>query len=102
MARYLVQISVALSPEMPQADRSSLLERERQRGRELKQAGVIEDMWRVPGRLANVGIWRAQSATALHEAISSLPVWAWTDVTVTPLADHHLTTTPEGTGHDGT
>ena len=87
---------------MPQADRSSLLERERQRGRELKQAGVIEDMWRVPGRLANVGIWRAQSATALHEAISSLPVWAWTDVTVTPLADHHLTTTPEGTGHDGT
>lgn len=102
MARYLVQISVALTPDMAQAERASLLERERQRGRELKQAGVIEDMWRVPGRLANVGIWRAHGATALHEAISSLPVWPWTDVTVTPLADHHLTTTPEGTGHDGT
>ncbi len=100
MARFLVQISVALPPDMPQAERSSLLERERERGRELKGAGVIEEMWRVPGRQANVGVWRAPTATALHEAITSLPVWPWTEVTVTPLADHHLTTTPEGTGDD--
>jgi muconolactone D-isomerase len=98
--RFLVQISVALSPEMGEADRAALLERERQRGRELKEAGVIEDMWRVPGQLANVGIWRALTPTGLHEAIASLPVWPWTRVTVTPLADHHLTNDPEGTGDD--
>jgi muconolactone D-isomerase len=94
--RFLVQISVALPPDMPQDERSALLERERERGRELKQAGIIQDIWRVPGRLANVGVWRTPSVTALHEAISSLPVWAWTEVTVTPLADHYLTTEPEG------
>ncbi len=102
MPRFLVQISVALAPELPPGERSALLERERQRGLELKRAGIIEDIWRVPGQLANVGIWRAHSATALHEAITSLPVWPWTQVTVTPLADHHLTTDPEDGGGDAT
>ena len=96
MPRFLVQISVALPPDMPPAERSALLERERERGRELKQAGVIQDIWRVPGRLANVGVWRTPTVTALHDAISSLPVWAFTEVTVTPLADHYLTSEPEG------
>jgi muconolactone D-isomerase len=96
MPRFLVQISVSLPPDMPPDERSALLEREGARGRELKQAGIVQDIWRVPGRLANVGIWRTPTATALHEAISSLPVWAWTEVTVTPLADHPLTTDPEG------
>jgi muconolactone D-isomerase len=91
VARYLVQITVELPAEMPAPERQALLERERQRGLELREAGTIEDIWRLPGRLANVGVWRAPSATDLHEAISSLPVWAWTRVEVTPLADHPLT-----------
>jgi muconolactone D-isomerase len=95
MARFLVQISLTLPPTLPEGERASLLERERRRGQELKDAGVIEEIWRIPGRPANVGVWRARSATELHEAIGSLPVWRWTEVTVTPLADHHLTTDPE-------
>jgi muconolactone D-isomerase len=97
MARFLVQISVALASDMPGPERAALLERERRRGQELKDAGVIEEIWRIPGRLANVGVWRARSANELHDAITSLPVWPWTDVTVTPLADHHLTSDPEDT-----
>jgi muconolactone D-isomerase len=93
--RYLVQITVELPPEMAEAERAELLERERMRGRELRDAGVIEDIWRLPGRLANVGVWRAADATALDQAIASLPVWRWTRVEVTTLADHHLTARPE-------
>lgn len=96
MARFLVEITVLLPPEMPDAEREALLEREWQRGHELKEAGTIEQIWRVPGQLANVGIWCAPTATALHKAIASLPVWHWTQVEVTPLADHPLTTEPEG------
>ena len=94
--RFLVQIEVKLPPTMSTAERDSLLEREQVRGTELKQAGSIQDIWRIPGRLANVGIWDAANATALHEALVSLPVWPWTEVVVTPLADHYLTTDPEG------
>lgn len=100
MARYLVRIAVNLPPDMPDAERTALLERERKRGRELADAGTIEHMWRVPGRLANVGIWRAETATALHEAIASLPVFRFTQVEVSPLSDHYLTRDPEGGGDD--
>jgi muconolactone D-isomerase len=95
MALYLVEISVNLPPQMPAGERSELLARERERGEELRDAGVIESIWRVPGRLANVGLWRAASPTALHEAIASLPVWPFTEVRVTPLANHNLTGDPE-------
>jgi muconolactone D-isomerase len=95
MPLYLVQITVELPPEMEPLDRAELLARERGRGEELQAQGIIEDIWRIPGRQANVGLWRAKSATELHSAISSLPVWRWTRVEVTALADHHLTRHPE-------
>lgn len=98
MARFLVRIAVNLPPTMPEVERAALLERERERGRELKAEGTIEDMWRVPGRLANVGIWRTPDATALHAALTSLPVWPWTTIEVEPLADHHLTGEKEDAG----
>jgi muconolactone D-isomerase len=95
MPRYLVRIAVDLDPGMPSAERSALLEREQRRGRELKADGTIQDIWRLPGRLANVGVWRAPHATALHAALTSLPVWPWTTITVEPLGDHSLTSDPE-------
>jgi muconolactone D-isomerase len=97
MPRFLVQITVSLPPSMPAAERDALLERERARGRELKAAGTIQDLWRLPGRQANVGVWRADDATELHQALTSLPVWRWTEIAVTPLADHDLTNDPERT-----
>jgi muconolactone D-isomerase len=96
MARYLVRISIVLPPDMSDDERAELVARERARGRALKDAGTIQDMWRLPGQLANVGIWRAENATGLHEALTSLPLWRWAGVEVTALADHYLTSCPEG------
>ena len=42
-------------------------------------------MWRVPGRTANWGIWEAADATALHAAITSLPLFPYLDVEVIAL-----------------
>ena len=56
----------------------------------LARDGVIRAIWRVPGRLANRGIWTTADATALHDALSSLPMWPYMDVVVTPLAAHPL------------
>jgi muconolactone delta-isomerase len=38
--------------------------------------------------LANRAIWSAPDATSLHEAITSLPLWRYIDVQVTPLGRH--------------
>jgi muconolactone D-isomerase len=92
---FLVRIRVSLPPDLDAAAREELLERERLRGFELKRQGVILRIWRVPGRLANVGIWQAPDATALHEAITSLPLFPWIDAQVEPLAVHYLEATPD-------
>jgi muconolactone D-isomerase len=87
---FLVRIEFVLPPDMAADARDRLLEQERARGQELRAMGVIQRIWRLPGRNANVGIWQAPDPTALHEAISSLPFFPWLDAHVTPLADHHL------------
>ena len=87
---FLVEIQVSLPPELDPEIRDQLLTKERERGFELKDSGVMVRIWRIPGRIANVGIWRTADATALHEAIASLPLFPLIDARVTPLALHHL------------
>ena len=87
-------VEIAMSADVPEERREDLVARERERGRELVAAGTIVRIWRVPGRWANVGIWRADDATELHDAISSLPLWPWMTVDVAPLATHYLEQRP--------
>lgn len=89
--KFLVEITIDLPPELrdPASERrAALLAAELERGVELRRAGTIEAIWRVPGELRNVGVWSAADATALHAAISSLPLATWMRSRVTPLADH--------------
>jgi muconolactone D-isomerase len=87
---FLVQIQVTLPPQLPAEERARLADAEAQRGRELKDAGTIVRIWRIPGRTANAGIWDAPDPTALHEAIASLPMFPYLLADVTPLATHPL------------
>jgi muconolactone D-isomerase len=85
---FLVEIEVRWPPDGDEARRAALVAAERDRAAELAAAGRIRRLWRVPGRWANVGVWAAEDATALHDAIASLPLFPWLDVRVTPLAQH--------------
>jgi len=87
---FLVEIDIALPPDLDAGARSELLGREAVRGRELREAGTIVRIWRIPGRLANAGIWQARDATELNDALFSLPLFPWMDIRVTALATHHL------------
>ncbi len=93
---YLVDIRVHLPQGMSDEERSAILREEVLRGRELRAAGAIQRIWRVPGALRNVGIWRADDATALHESLASLPLIRFLDVSVTPLALHPVEAAPPG------
>lgn len=85
---FLVHIEVDWPPDGDAEERDRLLQAERGRARELSAEGVIRRLWRVPGRWANWGLWEAPDATALHEALSSLPLYRWAVIEVQPLADH--------------
>ncbi|MQA88312.1 MAG: muconolactone delta-isomerase [Streptosporangiales bacterium] len=85
---FLVNIEIEWPPGAGEPDRERLFAAELARGQELAAAGAMKRLWRVPGRWANWGLWEAEDATALHEAVSSLPLWPWMHVTVHPLARH--------------
>ena len=87
---FLVEIEVRLPVDLDAENRAALQEAEHARGRALAEAGILRAIWRVPGRAANRAIWSAADATALHEALTSLPLWPYMDVAVTPLARHPL------------
>jgi muconolactone D-isomerase len=85
---FLVRFDTALPDSMTAAEREDLRVRERVRAAELRGAGTLTRLWRVPGRRAVIGLWRADDATALHDALASLPSFAWIDAVVEPLATH--------------
>ena len=86
---FLVRIDIDLS-DVTEPRRRELLDAELQRGRELLASGALRRIWRVPGRLANVSLYEAPDATALHALLTSLPLWPWMDVRVDALATHPL------------
>lgn len=83
-------MSVHLPPDTPEPRRLELIESEAVRGRELIEQGALVRIWRLPGRWANVSLYRAGDATELHEFVSSLPMWPWMEVSVEALATHPL------------
>jgi muconolactone D-isomerase len=87
---FLVQIQVHFPPDMTAEELADIMERETVRGRELQAAGTIVRIWRVAGKRANVGIWKADTGDELHAALTSLPAFPWLELSVTPLATHHL------------
>lgn len=85
---FLVRFETNQPDSMPDEERERLRSLERERAGELRAEGLLVRLWRVPGRRAVVGLWEADDATALHDAIASLPMYPWMDVTVESLATH--------------
>ena len=85
---FLVRTENLLPPDTPDEDREELRKAERERAMELREAGILKRLWRVPGRNATIGLYEAEDPAALHNALTSLPLWKWMDVTVEALATH--------------
>ncbi|GAA1845157.1 muconolactone Delta-isomerase family protein [Pseudonocardia alni subsp. carboxydivorans] len=85
---FLVRTENRLPNDTPADIRDQLRKGERERATELREAGVLRRLWRVPGRNATIGLYEAEDPAALHDAPVSLPMWKWMDVTVEALATH--------------
>ena len=85
---FLVRSENRLPPEFPAERRAELRTAERARAVELRAAGTHKPRGRVPGRNATIGLYEAADPAELHDALMSLPMAPWLDVTVEPLALH--------------
>jgi muconolactone D-isomerase len=95
---FLVHIAIGWPPDGDADQKQRLIAEEAERARELTDAGMIKRLWRIPGRWANVGLWEADDATALHEALASLPLYPWVQAEVQPLARHPSDPADRSTG----
>jgi len=88
MAEFLVY-GVTSVPEGVDPERvKELRAGERDRAMELRAAGHLKRLWRIPGKWGTVGLYEAVDATELHDLLASLPMWPYTEMRVEPLAQH--------------
>ncbi len=88
MAELLVRTENRAATQIGPEEISRLRAGERARAMELRAAGHLKRLWRVPGRNATVGLYEAADATELHDLVVSLPMWPYMDVHVEALAQH--------------
>ena len=85
---FLVRFESQPPADITVDERERVRTLERARAAELREAGILIRLWRVPGTRGVVGLWEAEDATALHAALASLPTFPWFSATVEPLATH--------------
>jgi muconolactone D-isomerase len=85
---FLVRMELTFPPDLAADELRDLRAREAEQVKVLHAEGVLHRLWRRPGRRANWGLWEAADATALHQAIESLPLFKFMDVEVEALAVH--------------
>jgi muconolactone D-isomerase len=92
---FMLRIEVSLPPEMPQADKDKLRERENARALELIAEGTLVRIWRIVGRVANFSLWQENTLEALHDKVGSMPMFPYMKIDVTPLINHPATEAAE-------
>ena len=88
---FLLRIDVSIPADMPQTDKDKLRERENARAAELIAEGTMQGIWRIVGRIANNSLWKADTLEILHDKVSSMPMFPYMKIDVTPLINHPMT-----------
>ena len=87
---FLVSIDIRAPHDLDPDRLAALQSAETARARELMTAGTLKRIWRIPGRRSNISLYEAADATALHAALSSLPLFPYMEIEVQALATHPL------------
>lgn len=85
---YHVRMDVHLPVDLDPQERDDIVGREKAYSQELQRAGKWPHIWRVVGEYANYSIFDVESNDELHRILSGLPLFAYMDIEVTPLAVH--------------
>ena len=85
---YCVQMDVRVPHDMDPERFERLRVEEKARAQELQRQGKWRHLWRVAGRYANISVFDVADHDELHAILSSLPLFPFMDIAVTPLARH--------------
>lgn len=85
---FHVHMEVAIPHDLDPDRRAALVAEEKARALELQRSGVWPHLWRVVGEYANISVFDVDSGDTLHALLSSLPLFPYMKINVTPLALH--------------
>ncbi|TWF93601.1 muconolactone Delta-isomerase [Saccharopolyspora dendranthemae] len=85
---FHVHMEVAIPHDLDPDRRAALVAEEKERALELQRSGVWPHLWRIVGKYSNISVFDVDSGDTLHALLSSLPLFPYMKIEVTPLAIH--------------
>ncbi|KIY38395.1 muconolactone delta-isomerase [Pseudomonas sp. 10-1B] len=85
---YHVKMDVNIPRDIPLETVEAIKAAEKKRATELQEAGKWPHLWRIVGQYSNISIINVESNDELHALLSSLPLFPFMTIQVTPLAKH--------------
>lgn len=85
---FHVRMDVNIPYDLDPIRADELKRTERERAQSLQKQGKWRHLWRISGRYSNVSIFDVESPQELHDIISTLPLFPFMDIVVTPLCRH--------------
>jgi muconolactone D-isomerase len=85
---YHVRMDVHMPHVVEAARFDALKDEEKARAQDLQRQGKWRHLWRVAGHYSNVSIFDVGDHDELHDVLSTLPLFPFMTIQVTPLADH--------------
>ena len=85
---YHVRMPVHLPTDGDPAAFERLKAAEKARAQELQRSGKWRHLWRIAGQYANISVFDVADHDELHAILSSLPLFPFMEITVTPLSRH--------------
>ncbi|WP_028621223.1 muconolactone Delta-isomerase [Pseudomonas sp. Ant30-3] len=85
---YHVKMDVKIPRDIPVDEIDAIKAAEKKRAAELQESGKWPHLWRIVGQYSNISILNVDSNDELHALLSSLPLFPFMTIQVTPLAKH--------------
>lgn len=85
---FHVRMDVHIPDDLDPGTRADLVARERAYSQDLQRSGEWPHIWRIVGEYSNVSIFDVADNDRMHEILSSLPLFPYMQIKVTPLATH--------------
>ncbi|WCT74130.1 muconolactone Delta-isomerase [Sphingomonas naphthae] len=85
---FMVEMDVNIPLGFDADEAARLKAAEKARFQELQAAGTWRHIWRVVGRYANVSIFDVADNAALHDLLTTLPLFPFMTMRVTALCRH--------------
>lgn len=85
---YLVKMIVSIPSSLPADEAERIKAEEKAYAESLQRDGRWKHLWRVVGEYANYSVFDVSSNDELHGLLSSLPLFPYMEISVTPLSLH--------------